>query len=44
MRRVSKSITMADEAFANKGPLESDFSLVSEDDEDDVFHLVEITK
>ena len=43
-RWVSKSSTMADEAFANKGPLESDFSLVSEDDEDDVFHMVEITK
>jgi hypothetical protein len=43
-RWVSKSITIADGAFANKGPLNSDFSLVSEDDKDDVFHMVEVTK
>jgi hypothetical protein len=41
---VEKSITIADGAFANKGPRNSDFSLVNEDDEDDVFHMVEITK
>jgi hypothetical protein len=41
---VSKSITIADGEFANKGPLNSDFSLVNEDDEDDVFHMIEITK
>jgi hypothetical protein len=43
-RWVEKSITIADAAFANKGPRNSDFSLVNEDDEDDVFHLIEITK
>jgi hypothetical protein len=43
-RWVSKSITIADGEFANKGPQKSDFSLVNEDDEDDVFHMVEITK
>jgi hypothetical protein len=41
---VSKSLTIADGEFANKGPLNSDFSLVNEDNEDDVFHMVEITK
>ncbi|MEI6754768.1 MAG: hypothetical protein WCK78_16570, partial [Paludibacter sp.] len=41
---VSKSITIADGEFANKGPRNSDFSLVNEDNEDDVFHLIEITK
>ena len=43
-RWVEKSITIADAAFANKGPRNSDFSLVNEDDEEDVFHLIEITK
>ena len=43
-RWVSKNITIADGEFANKGPLNSDFSLVNEDDEDDVFHMIEITK
>ena len=43
-RWVEKKITIADGAFANKGPRNSDFSLVNEDDENDVFHLIEITK
>lgn len=30
--------------FANKGTRNSDFSLVNEYNEDDVFHLIEITK
>ena len=41
---VSKSITIADGVFANKGPKNSDFSLVNEDNEDDVFHMIEIIK
>ena len=41
---VNKSITISDGKFANQGPLSSDFSLVNEDEEDDVFHLIEITK
>ena len=41
---VEKSLIIADGEFANKGPRNSDFSLVNEDDEDDVFHMVEITK
>ena len=43
-RWVSKSITIVDGAFANKGPLNSDFSLVNEDNEDGVFHMIEIMK
>jgi hypothetical protein len=43
-RWLSKSITIADGAFANKGPRNSDFSLVNEDNEDDVFHMIEIMK
>ena len=43
-RWLSKTITIADGEFANKGPRNSDFSLVNEDNEDDVFHLIEITK
>jgi hypothetical protein len=43
-RWVTKSITIADGEFANRGPLSSDISLVNEDEEDDVFHLIEITK
>jgi hypothetical protein len=43
-RWVSKSITIADGAFANKGLRNSDFSLVNEDNEDDVFHMIEIMK
>ena len=41
---VTKSITIADGAFANKGPRNSDFSLVNEDNEDDVFHMIEFMK
>jgi hypothetical protein len=43
-RWVSKSITIKDGAFANKGPRKSDFSVVNEDDDDDVIHMVEIIK
>ena len=43
-RWMSKSITIADGAFANKGLRNSDFSLVNEDNEDDVFHMIEIMK
>jgi hypothetical protein len=43
-RWVSRSITIADGEFAKKGSWNSDFSLVNEDDEDDIFHLIEITK
>jgi len=43
-RWVSKTFSITDGEFANKGPLNSDFSLVNEDQEDDVFHLIEITK
>jgi hypothetical protein len=41
---VNKSITISDGKFANQGPLSSDFSLVNEDEEDDVFHMIEIMK
>ena len=41
---VEKIITIKDGAFANRGPRNSDFSLVNEDKEDDVFHMIEITK
>ena len=41
---VEKTITIKDGAFANIGPKNSDFSLVNEDHEDDVFHMIEITK
>ncbi len=43
-RWVSKSITITNGAFANKGPRNSDFSLVNEDNDDDVFHMIEIMK
>ena len=43
-RWVSKSIAITDGAFTNKGPRNSDFSLVNEDNEDDVFHMIEIMK
>ena len=43
-RWVEKKITIADGAFADKGPQNSDFSLVNEDDEDDIFHMIEIEK
>ncbi|MEI6554291.1 MAG: hypothetical protein WCL70_01740 [Paludibacter sp.] len=41
---VSKNIIISDGAFENNGPKNSDFSLVNEDKEDDIFHLIEITK
>jgi hypothetical protein len=41
---VSKSINITNGAFANKGARNSDFSLVNEDNEDDVFHMIEIMK
>ena len=41
---VSKSITITDGVFDNKGPRNSDFSLVNEDNEDDVIHMIEIIK
>lgn len=41
---VEKTITIKDGAFANKGPKNSDFSLVNDDKEDDIFHIIEITK
>jgi len=41
---VKKTITIKDGAFANRGPKNSDFSLVNEDEEDDIFHMIEITK
>ena len=41
---VSKSITILDGAFANKGPKNSDLSLVNEDNEDDIIHMIEIIK
>jgi hypothetical protein len=43
-RWVSKSINITNGAFANKGARNSDFSLVNEDNEDDVFHMIEIMK
>jgi hypothetical protein len=43
-RWIEKKITIEDGAFANKGPRNSDFSLVNEDDEDDIFHMIEIEK
>jgi hypothetical protein len=43
-RWVNKSIVIADGGFANKGPRNSDFSLVGEDVEDHVFHMIEIAK
>ncbi len=41
---VEKIFTIKDGAFANRGPLKSDFSLVNEDKENDVFHMIEIAK
>ena len=41
---VEKIITIKDGNFANKGPKNSDFSLVNEDKEDDIFHMIEIIK
>jgi hypothetical protein len=41
---VEKIITIQDGAFSNLGPRNSDFSLVNVDTEDDIFHLIEVTK
>ena len=43
-RWVEKSVSIPDASFANQGPKSSDFSLVNEDEEDDIFHMIEITK
>lgn len=43
-RWLNKSILIADGEFTNKGPRNSDFSLVGEDVEDHVFHMIEIAK
>ena len=44
MKWVEKTIKIEDGAFSNLGPNKSDFSLVNEDTEDDIFHMIEITK
>ena len=41
---VETTFDIKDGEFANKGPKNSDFSLVNEDYEDDTFHLIEIEK
>jgi hypothetical protein len=41
---VTKSIAIDDGVFANKGPRNSDLSLVNEDNENDIFHMIEITR
>jgi hypothetical protein len=41
---VETTFDIKDGEFANKGPKNSDFSLVNEDKEDDTFHLIEIEK
>jgi hypothetical protein len=43
-RWVEKIIKIDDGEFLNKGVNNSDFSLVNEDNEDDIFHLIEIKK
>ena len=43
-RWVTKTITIEDAAFLNRGPRGSDLNLVNLDDEDDVLHMIEITK
>ena len=43
-RWIEVTITIVDAAFLNMGTKSSDFSLVNEDSEDDIFHMVEITK
>jgi hypothetical protein len=43
-RWVSKTISINDGKFNNKGPRNSDFSMVNEDKEDDIFHMIEITR
>jgi hypothetical protein len=43
-RWVEKIVKIDDGEFLNKGVNNSDFSLVNEDTEDDVFHLIEIKR
>ena len=43
-RWVERIITIKDGLFTNKGPKNSDFSLVNEDTENDMFHLIEVKK
>ena len=43
-RWVEKIIKIDDGEFLNKGVNNSDFSLVNEDAEDDIFHLIEVRK
>jgi len=43
-RWVEKIVKIDDGEFLNKGANNSDFSLVNEDTEDDIFHLVEVKK
>lgn len=43
-RWVEKTVTIEDGEFLNKGLNNSDFSLVNEDSEDDIFHLIEIKR
>ncbi|MEI6554292.1 MAG: T9SS type A sorting domain-containing protein [Paludibacter sp.] len=43
-RWVEKIVKIDDGEFLNKGVNSSDFSLVNEDTEDDIFHLIEIKK
>lgn len=43
-RWVEKIISIKDGVFTNKGPKSSDFSLVNEDSENDMFHLIELKK
>jgi hypothetical protein len=39
-----KLVTLADANFGKSGPLGSDLSLVNLDADDDIFHMVEITR
>lgn len=41
---VETTFDIKDGEFANKGPKNSDFSLVNEDKEDDTFHMIELKK
>jgi hypothetical protein len=43
-RWVEKIVKIEDGEFLNKGVNNTDFSLVNEDSEDDIFHLIEIKK
>lgn len=39
-----KSIILSDGMFANRGPRNADLMLVNTDDQDDIFHMIEITR